>query len=109
MLEIKITFDEINYDSVIDFLWPVISAKLEQQLTAGGGAKQFLSKLLNRSQSFNATVAKKLIAALPEDKREEIIASCLDNADESIKTFFEKEMQKSGVQLNIRDFDVHSR
>lgn len=108
MLKLTLTLDNIDYDSLIERLWPIISGKLEEELSNRGTASQLMGKLLGKTQGVNISMAKGLINTLPADKQEALVVKCIDGEDGKIASLLESIARDNGIILHIADLDMES-
>lgn len=82
MIELKILIDEIDYDSVADFLVPLLVEKLKKEDRTG-----LFGSVLSGNSAMASNMARGLLEKLPQEKKDELVVQMLTkNRDKLLET-----------------------
>lgn len=109
MLEIKITLDNIDYDAAIDVLFPVISDKLEERLGEKSAIAGAVGKLIGKTQGINKTVIKGVFSRLSVEKKEELIAWCVNAKPREIGNMLTGAFKKANVSFDVKGLEMEQK
>ena len=90
MIELKILIDEIDYDSVADFLVPLLVEKLKKEDRTG---------LFGSVLSGNSGLLEKL----PQEKKDELVVQLLTKNRDKLLETGRTAAAKNGIRLQICD------
>ena len=68
MIELKILIDEIDYDSVADFLVPLLVEKLKKEDKTG-----LFGSMLSGNSAMASNMARSLLKKMPQEKKDELV------------------------------------
>ena len=97
MIELKILIDEIDYDSVADFLVPLLVEKLKKEDRTG-----LFGSVLSGNSDMASNMARGLLEKLPEKKDELVVQLLTKNRDKLLETG-RTAAAKNGIRLQICD------
>ena len=82
MIELKILIDEIDYDSVADFLVPLLVEKRKKEDRTG-----LFGSVLSGNSAMASNMARGLLEKLPQEKKDELVVQLLTkNRDKLLET-----------------------
>lgn len=99
MIELKILIDEIDYDSVADFLVPLLVEKLKKEDRTG----LFGSVLSGNSAMASNMAARGLLEKLPQEKKDELVVQLLTKNRDKLLETGRTAAAKNGIRLQICD------
>ena len=97
MIELKILIDEIDYDSVADFLVPLLVEKLKKEDRTG-----LFGSVLSGNSDMASNMARGLLEKLPQEKDELVVQLLTKNRDKLLETG-RTAAAKNGIRLQICD------
>ncbi|MCQ2452488.1 MAG: hypothetical protein MJ075_05065 [Oscillospiraceae bacterium] len=95
MVELSITLDEIDFDSVAELLTPVMEGQLQN------GSFPPWAKMLLLAGGANAETVKKLLAKIPDSKKEEFLVQAVNYKTTQSARKLEDYAAKKGIHLKI--------
>ena len=99
MIEVRILLDDIDYDSLVELLLPLVAEKLEEK----GG----LMALLGRNKDGMAGVARHLLKTMSQEKRDEFLLQLLQ---EKKALVLKKANEKAGqLKAGVTVADISAR
>lgn len=98
-MKVIIELDELNYDELIDVLLPVLKKQAEE---SGNLGLKMLSGVLNMP----GDIPHKMLGALSQEKKNEILEYLMVHNKEKIKEKLEESLKKTGISAGIRDVNV---
>ncbi len=106
MLEIKLTIDEVDYDKVIEKLFPIISEQLEESLKNKGFFGNVFGGLFGATKRFTREKAKELFASLSDDKKEKLIVFCLNGKCNEIENLLVDALTAQELSMQVGNFRI---
>lgn len=101
MIELRLLVDDIDYDSLVELLLPMVQEKLRRD--GGGGV---LGSMLGGSPEMAATMARTALHTMNQDKRDELVVQLVSRNREKLLEKGEAMAQKNGVKLKLRDVNA---
>ncbi len=98
MIELKILIDEIDYDSVADFLVPLLVEKLKKEDRAG-----LFGSVLSGNSAMASNMARGLLEKLPQEKKDELVVQLLTKNRDKLLETGRTAAAKNGIRLQICD------
>ena len=98
MIELKILIDEIDYDSVADFLVPLMVEKLKKEDRTG-----LFGSVLSGSSAMASNMARGLLEKLPQEKKDELVVQLLTKNRDKLLETGRTAAAKNGIRLQICD------
>lgn len=99
MIEIRAVIDDIDYNSLTEFLLPIIIEKLEEK----GGFSALIAKSTDSLSGF----AKQMIASMSQEKKDELLLQLLHEKKDMV---LEKANDKAKEQeIGVRILDINVR
>lgn len=95
LVELSITLDEIDFDSVAELLTPVMEGQLQN------GSFPAWAKMLLLAGGTNAETVKKLLAKIPESKKEEFLVQAINYKTDQSARKLEDYAVKKGIRLKV--------
>ena len=98
MIELKILIDEIDYDSVADFLVPLLVEKLKKEDRTG-----HFGSVLSGTPAMASNRARGLLEKLPQEKKDELVVQLLTKNRDKLLETGRTAAAKNGIRLQICD------
>lgn len=98
MIELKILIDEIDYDSVADFLVPLLVEKLKKEDRTG-----LFGGLLSANTGMASNMARGLLEKMPQEKKDELVVQLLTKNRDKLLETGRTAAAKNGIRLQICD------
>lgn len=98
MIELKILIDEIDYDSVADFLVPLLVEKLKKEDRTG-----LFGSVLSGNSTMASNMARGLLEKLPQEKKDELVVQLLTKNRDKLLETGRTAAAKNGIHLQICD------
>ena len=98
MIELKILIDEIDYDSVADFLVPLLVEKLKKEDRTG-----LFGSVLSGNSAMASNMARGLLEKLPQEKKDELVVQLLTKNRDKLLETGRTAAAKNGIRLQICD------
>ena len=100
MIEIKIKIDEVDYDSAVSTLIPMLLKKQARNNP--------IFEVLKKIEGLPVGAAKAALKVLPRDTKDELAVACLNNYSENISKELVKLLGKNGIRLKVQGIHVSS-
>ena len=100
MIEIKIKIDEVDYDSAVGTLIPMLLKKQS--------SKNPIFNLLKKIEGLPVNAVKAALSVIPKKTRDELAVTCLNYYSEDIARELAKIVGKNGIRLTVQDVQVSS-
>ncbi len=97
MIKLEITLDKIDYDSLIDRCLPLVREKLQ---TSSNPVALLLSN------GMSASMAKQIVRALPQDKKDELAAELINGNRTKLMQQVEKLAEGHQISVDVIDVGV---
>ena len=98
MIELKILIDEIDYDSVADFLVPLLVEKLKKEDRTG-----LFGSVLSSNSAMASNMARGLLEKLPQEKKDELVVQLLTKNRDKLLETGRTAAAENGIRLQICD------
>ena len=98
-MKITIDMEELNYDELIDALLPILKKQAEE---SGNLGLKTLSGILNMP----GDIPKKMLGALSQEKKNEILEYLIVHNKEKITEKLEGSLKKAGISTGVKDICV---
>ena len=98
MIELKILIDEIDYDSVADFLVPLLVEKLKKEDKTG-----LFGSMLSGNSVMTSNMARGLLEKMPQEKKDELVVQLLTKNRDKLLETGRTAAAKNGIRLQICD------
>ena len=98
MIELKILIDEIDYDSVADFLVPLLVEKLKKEDRTG-----LFGSVFSGNSAMASNMARGLLEKLPQEKKDELVVQLLPKNRDKLLETGRTAAAKNGIRLQICD------
>ena len=100
MIEIKIDVSEVDYDSAVSTLIPMLMKKQSD--------KNPVFAVLKKMDGLPVGAAKAALNVLPRKTRDELAVACLNLYSEDISRELTKLVGKNGIQMKVESVQVSS-
>jgi len=97
LIELKITIEDIDYESVADFLTPAFEDQYQNGNIPGW------ARLLLVAGGSTAETIKKIVARVPDEKKEEMIVQVVNYKTERTARKLEEMAADRGIRIRIMD------
>lgn len=96
-MEIKIKVDNINYDSILKAVLPLLSKN--------GSEKE--NKLKNRiMKMFSGPFAFKMLSLIPQESKDNMVMSFVNDQKDFIIEVLSEKMGEYGIEAEIKDIEI---
>ena len=102
MIEIKLTVDEIDYDSIAELLVPLLAEKMQEN----GG---LMGKVVGINSELATKAARKLLHTMSQEKKDELVVELLTKKREVLMEKGTNLAKKKGIGMLIKDISVTKR
>lgn len=99
MIEITLKVDRVDYDALAELLLPALLGQMEQNS---------LGRIFVRSPEAAQGAAKKLLARLSQEKKDELLVKYLNQNRDKAEKALEEMAGRSGVSLRVCDISAKS-
>lgn len=99
MIEIRAVIDDIDYDSLTEFLLPIIVEKLEEK----GGFRAMIAKSTDSLSGF----AKQMIVSMPQEKKDELLLQLLHEKKFVVLDKANDKAKEHEIGVRILDINAH--
>lgn len=100
MMEIKMVVDDVDYESIIRFVLPMVSEKLNNSKELF-----FLNKLLDDEQAAGEVVSA-VLNAVPEKMKKDMISSAVEGCGDRISNALNKLLADKEIRADITKISV---
>lgn len=101
MIEIKIAISDVDYESALDALWPVLVEHFEKS-----GEKTLASAIISKTKGVSAAAAKAALKILPQETKDELVAMGLTHYREDISGLVMDFAKQRKVSMKVRKIDI---
>ena len=98
MLEIRLVLDDLDYDSLAEFLLPLFAEKLKEQ----GGFRAMIAK----NEDALASFAKQLLSSMSQEKKDELLIQLLREKKGVVLTKTNEAADRRGIGARVLDLEV---
>ncbi|MBP1754020.1 MAG: hypothetical protein H6Q59_418 [Firmicutes bacterium] len=104
MVELKIKISEIDYGAAMDSLLPVIIQHVSEGENAG-----FFAKMLGKNNAIAGVMAKAALAALPQNKKDEIAVAIIEKYHDEITKGLVEFARNKGISFQLDEMQVSAK
>ena len=98
MIELKILVDELDYDSVAEFLIPALAESMAKDQKGG-----VLGGVLSGNPEMLTGMARKLLHTMSQDKRDELLVQLVNKNREKLLDKGAKAAADKGIRVQLCD------
>ena len=98
MIEVRALIDELDYNSLADFLLPIIAEKLEEK----GG----FSALIAKNKDMLSGFAKQMLDSMSQEKKDELLLQLLQEKKGLLLQKANSKARQEGIGVKILDIEV---
>ena len=99
-MEINLKISDIDYEKIIDRAIPILK---ERAKTDGGVAFKTIAGILDMP----GDIPKKMLNALPQETKDELLVYIINNNSEKICKWFEGFLSKNGIGISIEELKLN--
>ncbi len=97
-MEIKIKVDNINYESILKVLMPLLSEN------KGDSEKKIASKFI--AMFGKGTLATKMISLIPQDAKDNMVMHFVNDQKDFIISIIKEKLGELGIEVQINDIEI---
>lgn len=97
-MEIKINVDNINYDSVLKVLLPLLNKN------SGGSENKIANKFIKMLGKGN--FASKMLSLIPQESKDNMVMSFVNDQKDFIIGMISEKMSEFGIEAEINDIEI---
>ena len=101
MIEIKMTVDDVDYEEILETLYPLLEERLYNKIE-----NPLLAGLLSKMKGLPMVTIKAMLKTLPQKTKDELVVLCLNYYKENIVCMLTDTLERHGIPLNIQDMEV---
>ena len=101
MIEIKMTVDDVDYEEILETLYPLLEARLYNKIE-----NPLLAGLLSKMKGLPMVTIKAMLKTLPQKTKDELVVLCLNYYKENIVRMLTDTLERHGIPLNIQDMEA---
>ena len=98
MLELRILVDDIDYDSIAEYLIPAVAEKLRREEKGG-----ILGNVLAGNPDMAASMARTVLDKMPQEKKDELLVQLLNRNRDKLLEKGRTLAAENGVCLQLCD------
>ena len=98
MLELRILVDDIDYDSIAEYLIPAVAEKLRREEKGG-----ILGNVLAGNPDMAASMARTVLDKMPQEKKDELLVQLLNRNRDKLLEKGRTLAAEKGVRLQLCD------
>ena len=98
MLELRILVDNIDYDSIAEYLIPAVAEKLRREEKGG-----ILGNVLAGNPDMAASMARTVLDKMPQEKKDELLVQLLNRNRDKLLEKGRTLAAENGVRLQLCD------
>ena len=102
MIELKILIDELDYDSIADYLIPALAESMAKERKGG-----VLGGVLAGNPEVFTSMARTLLHTMSQEKRDELLVQQLNKNRDKLLQKGSALAEKNGIKLHL--YDVSAR
>ena len=96
MIELKVLIDDLNYDSIAEYLIPALAESMARDQKGG-----ILGGVLANNPDMLTSMARTLLGTLSQEKRDELLVQLLNKNREKLLQKATKAAADKGIQVKI--------
>ena len=101
MIEIKMTVDDVDYEEILETLYPLLEERLYNKIE-----NPLLAGLLSKMKGLPMVTIKAMLKTLPQKTKDELVVLCLNYYKENIVRMLTDTLERQGIPLNIQDMEA---
>ena len=101
MIEIKMTVDDVDYEEILETLYPLLEERLYNKIE-----NPLLAGLLSKMKGLPMVTIKAMLKTLPQKPKDELVVLCLNYYKENIVRMLTDTLERHGIPLNIQDMEA---
>lgn len=101
MIEIKMTVDDVDYEEILETLYPLLEERLYNKIE-----NPLLAGLLSKMKGLPMVTIKAMLKTLPQKTKDELVVLCLNYYKENIVRMLMDTLERHGIPLNIQDMEA---
>ena len=101
MIEIKMTVDDVDYEEILETLYPLLEERLYNKIE-----NPLLAGLLSKMKGLPMVTIKAMLKTLPQKTKDELVVLCLNYYKENIVSMLTDTLERHGIPLNIQDMEA---
>ena len=101
MIEIKMTVDDVDYEEILESLYPLLEERLYNKIE-----NPLLAGLLSKMKGLPMVTIKAMLKTLPQKTKDELVVLCLNYYKENIVRMLTDTLERHGIPLNIQDMEA---
>ena len=101
MIEIKMTVDDVDYEEILETLYPLLEERLYNKIE-----NPLLAGLLSKMKGLPMVTLKAMLKTLPQKTKDELVVLCLNYYKENIVRMLTDTLERHGIPLNIQDMEA---
>ena len=101
MIEIKMTVDDVDYEEILETLYPLLEERLYNKIE-----NPLLAGLLSKMKGLPMVTIKEMLKTLPQKTKDELVVLCLNYYKENIVRMLTDTLERHGIPLNIQDMEA---
>lgn len=98
MLELKILIDELDYDSIAEFLIPALAENMAREQKGG-----VLGGVLANNPEMLTSMARKLLGTMSQEKRDELLVQLINKNRDKLLEKGAKAAGEKGIRVRLCD------
>ena len=98
MIELKLLIDDLDYDSIAEFLIPALAESMAKDQKGG-----ILGGVLAQNPEVMTSMARTLLGTLSQEKRDELLVQLLNKNREKLLQKGAKATAEKGIQVKLCD------
>lgn len=103
MIELKITFDDIDYVEISDMVLPILREQMKEK---GSILGDVFGKI---PESMLKSTAATILKTLPQSQKDAIAVKIVEKYNDKIKGLFENTAKSKGVTLSVTELSVSQK
>lgn len=96
-MEIRIKVDNINYDSIVKVLLPLLNKNNSEN------ENKMKNKILSM---FGAPFASKMLSLIPQESKDNIVMHFINDQRDFIINMISEKMSEYGIEAEIKDIEI---
>lgn len=101
MIEIKMTVDDVDYEEILETLYPLLEERMYNKIE-----NPLLAGLLSKMKGLPMVTIKAMLKTLPQKTKDELVVLCLNYYKENIVRMLTDTLERHGIPLNIQDMEA---
>ena len=98
MLELKILIDELDYDSIAEFLLPALAESMAREQKGG-----VLGGVLANNPEMLTSMARKLLGTMSQEKRDELLVQLINKNRDKLLEKGTRAAGEKGIRVRLCD------